>query len=80
MQPEMMRGWRRRCQRSAAYPHPGVDQPESDGQGVDHHLPPRSLLMLLLQSLQSAVQLHDLNRQNTQKSNVTHGVTGDTAL
>lgn len=46
-------------------PHPGVDEPEGDGDRVHDHLSPRSLLALLLQVLETAVQLDELPRKHT---------------
>lgn len=45
-------------------PHPGVDEPEGDGDRVHDHLSPRSLLALLLQVLETAVQLDELPRKH----------------
>lgn len=45
-------------------PHPGVDEPEGHGDRVHDHLSPRSLLALLLQVLETAVQLDELPRNH----------------
>lgn len=45
----------------ATEPHPAVDEPEGHGDGVDDHFPLCPLLVLLLQKLESPVQLDDLH-------------------
>ena len=49
----------------ATEPGPGVDQPEGHGGRVQNHLSPGALLVLLLQQLQTAVQLHNLKEPFT---------------
>lgn len=44
----------------ATEPDPGVDQPERNREGVHDHFPLGSLFILVLQKLQSSIQLDDL--------------------
>lgn len=53
-------GWRKHRPALTSQPHPSVDEPESDGDGVQDHLSLCSLFVLFLQMLESPVQLDEL--------------------
>lgn len=52
--------WMVETQALTSQPHPSVDEPESDGDGVQDHLSLCSLFVLFLQMLESPVQLDEL--------------------
>lgn len=69
-------GW---CVSSATKPHPAVDEPERNSNGVHDHLPLGSLLVLLLQELQPPVQFDDLHRDVRERSQLSQEQSTNTA-